>query len=34
VKKLIVDGKELAGNLLPVRPPQPRPIQIEAVLEG
>jgi hypothetical protein len=34
VKKFIVGGKELAGNILPVRPPQPRPIQVEAVIEG
>jgi cellobiose phosphorylase len=34
VKKLLVDGKELAGNVLPVRPPQSQPIQVVAVLEG
>jgi cellobiose phosphorylase len=33
VKKLLVDGKELAGNLLPVTAPQPKPIQVQAVLE-
>jgi cellobiose phosphorylase len=34
VKKLRVDGKEIAGNLLPVFPPQPNAIRVEAVLEG
>jgi hypothetical protein len=34
VKKLIVDGKELAGKVLPVLPPQSKPIQVEAVIEG
>jgi hypothetical protein len=34
VKKLLVDGKEIAGNLLPVRPPRSAPIRVQAVLEG
>jgi len=34
VKKLVVDGVEIAGNLLPVRPPQAQPIRVLAVLEG
>jgi cellobiose phosphorylase len=34
VKKLLVNGREIAGNVLPVRPPQLKPIQVEAVLEG
>jgi len=34
VKKLVVDGKEIAGNVLPVFPPQKKPILVEAVLEG
>jgi cellobiose phosphorylase len=34
VKKLLVDGKETGGNLLPARPPQNQPILVEAVLEG
>jgi cellobiose phosphorylase len=34
VRKLRVDGKDVAGNLLPVCPPQPEPIRVEAVLEG
>ena len=33
VKRLIVDGMELAGNLVPVTRPQRKPIQVEAVLE-
>jgi cellobiose phosphorylase len=34
VKKLRMDGKEIASNVLPVRPPQSKPIHVEAVLEG
>jgi cellobiose phosphorylase len=34
VKKLLVDGNEIAGNLLPVLPPQAKSIRVEAVLEG
>jgi cellobiose phosphorylase len=34
VKKLLVNGREIAGNVLPVRPPQSKPIQVVAVLEG
>jgi cellobiose phosphorylase len=34
VKKLLVDGTEIAGNLLPALPPQTKPIRVEAVLEG
>jgi cellobiose phosphorylase len=34
VKKLLVDGKVIAGNVLPVRAPQSKPIQVEATLEG
>jgi cellobiose phosphorylase len=33
VKKLLVDGKEITGNLLPLFPPQANPIHVEAVLE-
>ena len=34
VKRLLVDGKEVTGNVLPVLPPQAKPIRVEAVLEG
>jgi cellobiose phosphorylase len=34
VRQLMVDGKPIDGNLLPVRPPQSAPIRVEAVLEG
>jgi cellobiose phosphorylase len=34
VRKLRVDGKDIATNILPVCPPRPEPIQVEAVLEG
>ena len=34
VKKLLVDGKEISGNLLSACPPRPEPIRVEAVLEG
>jgi cellobiose phosphorylase len=34
VKKLLVDGKEIAGNLIIARPPRSEPIRVEAVLEG
>jgi cellobiose phosphorylase len=33
VRRLRVEGQELAGNLLPVQPPQPQPLRVEAVLE-
>jgi len=29
-----VNGRGIAGNVLPVRPPQSKPIPVEAVLEG
>jgi cellobiose phosphorylase len=32
VKKLVVDGKEIPGNILPVLPQQTKPIHVEAVL--
>jgi cellobiose phosphorylase len=34
VKKLMVNGREIAGNVLPGHPPQSKPIQVEALLEG
>ena len=34
VKRLLVDGKEVTGNVLLVLPPQAKPIRVEAVLEG
>jgi hypothetical protein len=34
VKKLVVDGKEIAGNVLPACAPQAEPIRVVAVLEG
>ena len=34
VRKLRVDGKDIAANLLPVCPPRPEPFRVEAVLEG
>ncbi|HUA37932.1 MAG TPA: hypothetical protein VMA35_05975 [Candidatus Sulfopaludibacter sp.] len=34
VKRLRVDGKEIAGNLLPACPPRSDPIRVEALLEG
>jgi hypothetical protein len=34
VKKLRVDGKDIATNILPVCPPRPEPFRVEAVLEG
>jgi cellobiose phosphorylase len=34
VRKLRVDGKDLAGNLLAVCPARPEPIHVEAVLEA
>jgi cellobiose phosphorylase len=34
VKKLRVDGKEIAGNLLPVWAPRAEPIHVEATLDG
>jgi cellobiose phosphorylase len=33
VKALLVDGKKITGNLLPVRSPQSKPIRVEAILE-
>jgi cellobiose phosphorylase len=34
VRKLIVDGERIAGNLLPIRPPQTKAIRVQVVLEG
>jgi cellobiose phosphorylase len=34
VKKLLVNGREIAGDILPVRSPHSKPIRVEAVLEG
>jgi cellobiose phosphorylase len=34
VKKLLLDGKEISGNILPALPTQTKPLHIEAVLEG
>ena len=34
VRKLWVDGRELAGNLLPVQPPRKEVIRVRAVIEG
>jgi cellobiose phosphorylase len=34
VKKLLVDGREVRGNLLAAHAPQRAPIRVEAVLEG
>jgi cellobiose phosphorylase len=34
VKKLLVNGREIAGNVLPVCAPHPEPIHVVAVLEG
>ncbi|MGA2747431.1 MAG: glycosyl hydrolase family 65 protein [Verrucomicrobiota bacterium] len=34
VRSLMVDGKRMAGNLLPVSEPRKEPIRVEAVLEG
>jgi cellobiose phosphorylase len=34
VKQLVVDGKAVPGNLLPVRRPRREPVRVEAVLEG
>ena len=34
VKRLVVDGRQIAGNLLPVMPPRAEPVRVEAVLEG
>ena len=34
VRRLLVDGREVAGNLLPVLPPRSEPIRVEAVLGG
>jgi cellobiose phosphorylase len=34
VHQLTVNGKPIAGNLLPVLPPQSEPIRVEAILEG
>ena len=32
VAKLVVDGKAIRGNLLPLHPPQPTPVRVEVVL--
>jgi hypothetical protein len=34
VTRLIVDGQEVSGNVLPVQPPRPEPIRVEGILEG
>ena len=34
VKRLVVDGEVVPGNLLPLREPRPEPIRVQAVLEG
>jgi cellobiose phosphorylase len=34
VRRLRVDGKDIAANILPVCPPRPEPIRVEAALEG
>ncbi len=34
VRKLVVDGREIAGNLVPVFPPRAEPIMVEAVIGG
>jgi cellobiose phosphorylase len=34
IRQLTVNGKPIAGNLLPVLPPQAQPIRVEAILEG
>jgi cellobiose phosphorylase len=34
VKKLLVDGQNIAGNTLPICAPRPEPIRVEAVLAG
>jgi cellobiose phosphorylase len=34
VRSLLVDGERIATNVLPVCPPRPNPIRVEAVLEG
>jgi len=34
VRQLTVNGKPVAGNLLPVVPPQSQPIRVQAILEG
>jgi cellobiose phosphorylase len=34
IRKLLVDGQKIAGNILPICPPRPEPIRVEGVLEG
>jgi len=34
VNRLLVDGKELPGNILPIFAPRPQPIRAEVLLEG
>jgi cellobiose phosphorylase len=34
VKKLLVDGRKVPTNILPICAPRPEPIRVEAVLEG
>ena len=34
VRQLTVNGKPVAGNLLPVLPPQSQPIRVQAILAG
>ncbi len=34
VMKLLVDGQKVPSNILPICPPRPEPIRVEAVLEG
>ena len=34
VKKLLVDGQNISGNILPICAPRPEPIRVEAVLAG
>jgi hypothetical protein len=34
VKKLLMNGRAIAGNVLPVRASHPKPIHVVAVLEG
>jgi hypothetical protein len=34
VKKVLMNGRAIAGNVLPVRTSHPKPIHVVAVLEG
>jgi hypothetical protein len=34
VKRLLVDGQKIAGNILPAGASRPEPFRVEAVLEG